>query len=219
MLKKDIRKKLLEVKESKDRVLTEQTIVHNRIMTIFESENNIKNFNKLPKLKKRKLTESLSKELIFINKNRLLVEETQGGIVGMLKGVFGNAFYSIIETMIEPIVDSILGGIGLKGPFKKFLVSSFTNEKMLKGWGDCRIMTEVVVDGIVETLVMQVQENLGKEAAGYSMLRNAILRAFKSQTFYKSISDSIENVVCSVFSKVTGNVAKVTEKLKPEASV
>jgi hypothetical protein len=219
MLKKSIRKKLIEVKESKKKNLTEQKIVHNRIMTIFESEYNIKNFNSLPKSKKRKYANALSRELFFINENKLLSEQSEGGgITGLLKGIFGNAFYGVIETMLEPLVDSILGGLGLKGFFKQFLVSAFTNEKILKSWGDCRVMTEVVADGIVEAIVMKTQETLGTEGIGYSFIRNAMIRVFRDQSFYKDISDSIEEYVCSIFDKISGNVEKVADKLQPEAS-
>jgi hypothetical protein len=46
-LDKKIRKKLLETKEQKDKLIIEQEIVRSRFMMIFESEDNIKNWKNL----------------------------------------------------------------------------------------------------------------------------------------------------------------------------
>ena len=51
MLDKNIKKAILETKEKKEKLLIEENLVKSRIMMIFESEKNIKNFHSLSKKK------------------------------------------------------------------------------------------------------------------------------------------------------------------------
>ena len=55
MLEKQIRKAILETKDNKEKLLIEENLVKSRILMIVESENNIKNFHKLPKKKQEKM--------------------------------------------------------------------------------------------------------------------------------------------------------------------
>jgi hypothetical protein len=219
MLKKDIRKKLIEVKENKNRLLVEQTIVKNRIIAIFGSEKNIKNFNSLSESKKRQIGRSLSREILILKNNGLL-NESSFSLTGIFKNLFGNAFSSVIETMVEPFVNSILTGLGLSGFFKNFLVSILTTNptKLMDAWGNCRVMTNLVAQGISEALAMQVQEKLGASSPGYSILRNLLGKTFKEQEFVTSLSKQIEDVVCGVFNKIAGNAEKVVDKLQTDAN-
>ena len=52
MLEHKVKTAILETKERKEKLLIEQTLIKKRILMIFESEKNIKNFDSLPKFKK-----------------------------------------------------------------------------------------------------------------------------------------------------------------------
>ena len=54
-LQKKIRRKLVETKEQKDRLLIERELIKSRIVMIFEGEKNIKDFHSLSESKKIKL--------------------------------------------------------------------------------------------------------------------------------------------------------------------
>lgn len=222
MLKKDIRKKLTEVKETKDKLLVEQKIVKSRIITIFGNENNIKNFHRLSESKKQKITKALSREIIFLKENNILTEQSSSlNLADTLKGIFGSAFLNIMETLVEPFVSSALAAVGISGYFNKFITSVLTTnyEKLIDAWGDCRLMTELFAAGIVEGMFMQLQEKLGAgESPGYSILRNVLGKVIKNQEFIKSLSDQLQDIVCGVLDKISGNAQKVAEKLKPETS-
>lgn len=213
MLKKDVRKKLLEVKESKDRLLIEQTIIKNRVLLIFESEDNINNFNLLSESKKKKIVKSLYKEIRTLHQNNLINE----GFADILKSIFGNAFSGIIETMVEPFVDSVLGGLGFGGTFKKFLVSVLTTSpsKLISAFKDCRVMTELIAEGIAESMAMTAQEKLGLEGQGWSVIRNILGKTIKEQSFVSQLSDAFEETICGVFNKLTDNAESVLNKLNP----
>jgi len=216
MIEKKIRKQILEIKEKKEKLLIEEKIIKSRIISIFESEDNIKNFSSLSKQKKEKIAFAFYGELNRLNESNLINE----GFGDILAKIFGNSFSGILEGLIEPLVDSILGGLGLSGYFKKFLVSILTTNpaKLVSAFKDCRVMTELVAESISEALFMMMQEEKGFGGTGYNMLRNILGKTFKESQFITSISDSLENFVCELFSKFTGKATQVYNKLKPATS-
>lgn len=217
MLKNNIRKKLIEIQENKNRLLIEQKIVKNRIIAIFGSESNIRNFNRLSESQKRRIGRSLSREILTMKNNGLLTESFS--LSGIFKNLFGNMFSSVVETMVEPFVNSFLSGLGLSGFFKNFLVSIITTnpQRLIDAWGDCRLMTKLASEGIAEALAMQAQEKLGASSQGYSILRNLLAKTFKEQEFIASLSTQLEDFVCGIFDKLSGNAEKVLDKLKPDS--
>jgi len=59
MLKKEIKKSILETKERKEKLLIEQKLVESRIMMIIESKDNIKKFKRLSEEKQQKMAYAL----------------------------------------------------------------------------------------------------------------------------------------------------------------
>ena len=124
MLEKNIKKVILETKEKKEKLLIEEGLVKSRIMMIVESENNIKNFKSLPKEKQEKIAYKLLEEINYLQETNLLNEQ----LMDFLGKIFGNSLGGILQTVAEPMVNSILGAIGLGDSyFGKFLVSFITS--------------------------------------------------------------------------------------------
>ena len=63
MLKKEIKKSILETKERKEKLLIEQKLVESRIMMIIESKDNIKKFKRLSEEKQQKMAYALFEEI------------------------------------------------------------------------------------------------------------------------------------------------------------
>lgn len=215
-LQKDLKKVLKETKEKKDRLLIEQSLVKNRIVNIFGSEENIKNIHKLSEKKKIKLALALMEEIRFLDENQILNEQL-GDFLGKL---FGGALGSFTETLVEPLVNSILSGLGLKGAFKNFLVSFLTSnpKELAKALTDCRALTTLVANSLSEAMVMMIQEKSGMEGGFYTFLRNALGGAVKDTGFVNKIEDFIGDTVCSVFNKLSGKAEDVYNKLKAPAA-
>ena len=127
MLKKDIKKVILETKEKKEKLLIEQKIVENRIMMIFESKENVQNFHLLSEGKKQKMAKALFEEISYLQEQGLLNEQ----LWDILKGIFGNSLGAATETLVEPLINSLLGAIGLGDSyFGKFIVSFITTNPL-----------------------------------------------------------------------------------------
>ena len=213
MLKNQIRKTIIETKEKKEIVLIEQKMVKNRIMMIVESKDNINNFKSLSKEKQLKISFKLMQEFHFLNENQLLNE----GLGDILSSLFGNSLSSLTQTLAEPLVDSILKGIGLGGYFEKFLLSFITTNpsRIFAAFKDCKSLTGLVAEALSEAMVMKIQQDKGAGGHGYDFLRNLLGGAIKDISFVKKIEEGIENTVCGLFGKYSNNAENALDKLKP----
>jgi hypothetical protein len=212
MLKKDIRKALIETKEKKERLLIEETIIKSRIMMIVEDVNN---FSKLPTNQKNKVSEKLLEEFIFLGKNGLINEN----FMDVLKGLFGNVFgRSAVETIAEPIINALLTKIGFKsnGLMKKTMVSFLTSNPsdLINAFTDCKLMTKLVMESFIEGLVMVLQQETDKGGFMYDYIRNTLGGLIKSSGVASGIEDKISGAVCGVFDKFSDKAQNVAQKLK-----
>ena len=124
MLKKEVRKTLMETKELKEKQLIEHQIVESRLLSIFGGLETKKDYDTLPTSKKVKLTKHFISEINFLSENQLLSES----FLESMKSLFGGSFESILQTMMEPIVGSVLGTLGIKkGKFRNIMVSLLTS--------------------------------------------------------------------------------------------
>jgi hypothetical protein len=217
MLKKDIRKTLLETKEKKENVLIEQKIVENRIKSIFKNESDIKYFQGLPKKTKLRYSILLIKEIQELN-NLGLINEQSFSFMDILKSLFGKTFGGIIETAAEPIINSILNAIGFKsdGFLKKFMISFLTSRpsELIKAFSDCKMMTKLLVESFTEGIVMMVQEDMNKGGFMYDTIRNVVGDMIKDTSIATKIETTIENKVCGLFGSFTDKAKDVADKLK-----
>lgn len=217
MLKKEIRKSLVETKEKKERLLIEERLVKNRLAIIFNNVKTTNDFNKLSESKKNKLRFKIMEELSTLEHNGLITEQDLGGVLqSLLGGVFGN----VTQTIFEPMLNSILSGLGLDGFFKNFLISYLTSRpsEVIKSFRDCRLMTKLISEGLVEAMVMTIQKEKGFGGFGYDLVRNSLGSAIKSNTFIQGIEKGLGDTVCGLFSKYTDNAKNVVEKLKPASA-
>ena len=93
MLKNEIRKKIVETKERKEKLLIEEKLVESRIMMIVESKDNFKNFHLLSEEKQLKLGFSLMREFHFLSHNGLLNEQ----LGDFLSKIFGNSLSAVSQ--------------------------------------------------------------------------------------------------------------------------
>ena len=213
MLKKDIKKVILETKEKKEKLLIEQKIVENRIMMIFESKENVQNFHLLSEGKKQKMAKALFEEISYLQEQGLLNEQ----LWDILKGIFGNSLGAATETLVEPLINSLLGAIGLGDSyFGKFIVSFITTNplRLAKALKDCKELTKLIAESLGEAVVMMVQKQQGLEGQGYTFLRNALLGVLQDSAFAEKLEEQLSSIVCEIFGKMNDKASGVYDKLK-----
>ena len=214
MLKKDIRRALIETKEKKENLLIEEKIIKSRMMMIFENGSNIRNIKSLPIKKRNQISLSLIQELHYLNENELLNED----FMDILKSLFGKAFGGVIETAAEPLVNSVLTAVGFKsnGFFKKFIISFLTSRpsELIKAFGDCRTMTKLLIESFLEGIVMMIQQDMEMGGFMYDAVRNTLGGMIKEVSIVSKLEVTISGKVCEMFNKFTGKAEDVAEKLK-----
>jgi hypothetical protein len=216
MIEKKIKKVIKETKEQKEKILIEENLVKNRIFAIVESKEVIDNFEFLPEGKKMKIAKNLIEEIRFLDENNILNEQ----LMDFLGKMFGNSLSGIVQTAVEPIVNSILGGLGLSGFFKNALMSFILKDprRLAKALKSCNELTALVSEALVEALVMMVQEQQGMQGTGYTILRNTLLGAIQDTKVVIELQDKLEDTVCSVYNNFNKKASSVYDKLKPEVA-
>jgi hypothetical protein len=220
-LKKQIRKKIVETKEIKDKKIIEESLVISRILMVVESADKVKNYKSLSIKERIDLSIDLLDEIATLQEQGLINE--QEGLGGMLSKIFGNAWSGLIQTLVEPLVDSILGGLGMNdGFFKSTLKSFFTKSpgrlaKALRG--DCKELTGLVVESVIEGVEMKLLDDRGMNSSGYVFLRNALNDAIHGTEFIQSLQNSMESTICELFGKLTGKASEVVDKLKSQTQL
>jgi hypothetical protein len=214
MVDKTVKKVILETKEKKEKLLIEENLVKSRIMMIIESEDNIKNFSLLSKTKQEKIAYKLLEEINYLQETNLLNEQ----LMDFLGKIFGNSLGGILQTIVEPMVNSILSSIGVTGYFKNFLVSFITTNptRLAKALKSCEELTKLIAESLSEAVFMMIQKQQGLEGQGYTFLRNALGGAVKDTKFIDSIVDQIGGIVCELFGKMNNKASGVYDKLKTD---
>jgi hypothetical protein len=216
-IQKNLKKVLKETKEKKDRILIEQKLVETRIMNIFGTEDNIRNFHLLPENTKLKIAWAVMEEIRFLDENEILNEQL-GDFLGKL---FGGAPGSFVETLVEPLVNSILSGLGIEGFFKNFLTSFLTSNprELARALRDCRALTTLVSNSLAEALAMKLSEKANLTGGFYTFLRNALGKAVKDTAFVNKIEDFLGDMICKTYDKLANNAGNVLQKLQSPAAV
>lgn len=217
-LNKEIKKALVEAKEQKERRLIEESLIKSKIVMICESEDNIKNFDSLTKTKQRKIANAILTEII-LSDDQLLNE----GLWDAITSLFGSSFSGLSQMIGEPIVNSILGALGMEdGYFKSVMISFFTKNwgrlaKALRG--DCKELTGLVAESLVEGMVIQLANSKGMTGAGYTFLRNTLEDAIHSTSFIQGLENSLESTVCGLLNKFTGKATEIASNLKAKPAL
>ena len=212
MLKKDIKKSLLETKERKEKQLIEQKLVKSRIMMIVESEGNMKNFHLLSEEKQFKISYSIFEEIGYLEEQGLMTE----AVWDFLGKIFGNSVGGVAQTIVEPLVNSLLSSIGLGGYFKNFLVSFITSNplRLAKALKSCEELTKLIAESLGEAVVMMIMKDKGMSGQGYGFIRNALGGVAKDYKFTQLLEEQLSSTVCSLFGKMNDKASGVYDKLK-----
>lgn len=213
MLKNHIRKVILETKEKKEKLLIEQNLVNKRILMIFESENNIKNFKSLSKSKKEKIAYKLISEINYLKETNLLNEDLKD----FLGKMFGDNFTNVLDTVINPMVESLMKSLELSGYFKDSMISYLSSDptKFSQALRSCNELSKLVADSISDALDKRIQQQTGFDSQESKFINGALSDAIKEPRFSENLENRINSVVCDLFDTINDKAKKVYEKLKP----
>ena len=213
MLKNHIRKVILETKEKKEKLFIEQNLFNKRILMIFESENNIKNFDSLSKSKKEKIAYKLISEINYLKETNLLNEDLKD----FLGKMFGDNFTNVLDTVINPMVESLMKSLELSGYFKDSMISYLSSDptKFSQALRSCDELSKLVADSLSDALDKRIQQQTGFDSQESKFINGALSDAIKEPRFSENLENRINSVVCDLFDTINDKAKKVYEKLKP----
>lgn len=217
MLKKEVRKTLIETKELKEKQLIEHQIVESRLLSIFEGLETKKDYDTLPTSKKVKLTKHFISEINFLSENQLLSES----FLESMKSLFGGSFESILQTMMEPIVGSVLGTLGIKkGKFRNIMVSLLTSRpsELISSLGNCEMMTKLIVKSFIEAEVMFLQQEAGLDGMVLSFVRNRMGSAAENIELIQKLESNFGHKICEILDRVKSNTENIIKKLQTNSN-
>ena len=213
MLEKRVRKTLVEAKEEKQKQIIQERLVKTRLSVLVEHIQDEDDFNNLTEDKKAQLSYNILSELSYLQSNGLISEVD---LSSAFKSLFGGFFGNVTQTVFEPLIGKIVKPLFGEGFMSNFIISYLTSRpsEVIKSMSDCKLMTKLVAESIVEGMVMSLQRQKGFDAPGYSFLRNTLADAITGTGFVSGIENSISNTVCELFGKFANNAKKVEAKLK-----
>ena len=213
MLEKRVRKTLVEAKEEKQKQIIQERLVKTRLSVLVEHIQDEDDFNNLTEDKKAQLSYNILSELSYLQSNGLISEVDLSSV---FKSLFGGLFGNVTQTVFEPLIGKIVKPLFGEGFMSNFIISYLTSRpsEVIKSMSDCKLMTKLVAESIVEGMVMSLQRQKGFDAPGYSFLRNTLADAITGTGFVSGIENSISNTVCGLFGKFANNAKKVEAKLK-----
>ena len=213
MLEKKIRRSIIETKEQKERQLIGEQLVKSRLSAIVEHIQDEDDFNNLTEDKKAQLSYNILSELSYLQSNGLISEVD---LSSAFKSLFGGFFGNVTQTVFEPLIGKIVYPLFGEGFMSNFIISYLTSRpsEVIKSMSDCKLMTKLVAESIVEGMVMSLQRQKGFDAPGYSFLRNTLADAITGTGFITNIENSLSKTVCSLFGKFANNAKNIESKLK-----
>ena len=214
MLEIKIKKAILETKERKEKLLIEQSLVKNRILMIFESEYNIKNFGYLTKSKQEKIAYKLVYEINYLKETNLLNEQLKD----FIGKIFGDGMTGVFQTIIGPLVDSLMKSLELADYFKESLKSSLSSDptKFAQSLRSCDELSKLVAESLSKAVHERIMAQSGPNTIESKFLNSALADAVQDQSFSENVQRKIRDVVCDLFNTMSEKASKVYDKLKPD---
>jgi hypothetical protein len=213
MLKNNIRKVILETKEKKEKLLIEQSLVKKRILMIFESESNIENFELLSERKKEKIAYKLISEINYLKETNLMNENLKD----FLGKIFGDNLTNVFNTVINPMVDSLMKSLQLSDYFKDSMTSYLSSDptRFSQALVSCEQLSKLVADSLSDALDNRIQQKTGFDSQESKFINGALSDAIREPRFSENLEKRINSVVCDLFDQINEKASKVYDKLKP----
>ena len=212
-LNKTIRKNLLEVKENKKSLLTEQKIIISRYSIISES------ITSKSKRSQRDVAHKMLTEMIYLRNQgfseELLMEEEKSFFSSM-SSLFGGGF---LDTFKEIGMKWVLEKLGL--PANSYIsevlqtaAGELSLSEIPKLFTDCNFTSEWVAHSFAEGYVKKLMDEKGFDGIFMSTVRNGLVQSLQNSDFYKSIASSLTPYICRMLGGLGDKLDKVSSAVK-----
>jgi hypothetical protein len=192
MLEVRVKNAILETKEKKEKLLIEQNLVKKRILMILESKNNSD---------KEKIAYKLVSELNYLQETKLLNEQLKD----FLGKIFGDNLNVIFQTIIEPMVGSLMKSLELADYFKDELTQSLSSDPMRfsQALRSCEELTKLIADSLADAIHNRILQKTETDSVNSKFLNSALADAVKDPRFIENLERNINSVICDLFDSMS----------------
>ena len=203
-----IKKTLIETKERKNNQIIENKLVESRLKFIIED---VSVFNKKSKQVKIKEGFKFLRETSYLKSMGMLNEN----LSDIFKQMFGNSFESILGTVSDPFVGSILNKLSIPQEIKTSVLDTIKQRanELLAHMDTCENLSKFISDIVSEITVLKMT---AKNITGSQVLDSAIVDTMGDDVFKTKLSEKIEEEVCLLFNKYAENAKNLVTKLTSE---
>lgn len=221
-LSKSLRKNISEIKEKKNNLIVEHSIVQSRLKFVLEQTYQNKNQKVWALISEMVNLEEQGFDLKQLNE--------QFDLFGFLGSLMGGSVRSISQVIGEYITDAIADkfGINKTNYFYNVLRSAITSTNILdygKLFSDCRFLTNRICDSLIEAVVTQQQaKHLGSQSGGEfitNALRNSLLEILteKKDSLIQKLEDLLGTIVCDSVASWRKNLANVGKEMQTKVGL
>lgn len=201
------------------KIIKENLIIENFKQKMQNNPNYV-NFDKLTHSKKMVASYFYLLEVNSMLKNETITEQFDlNSIVNFISGnkTASAGASGIGQYFLERMIKSLATRIGIK---ESWLLDTIVNYfldnplDIIKSFTDCNLMTEKILDALVETLVKKLVDgnsnflgtNILSSGLG-GVLRNSIMELFQNAEWKKTLVSQFTPIVCKFVSEFTSKIA------------
>ena len=203
-----IKKTLVETKERKNNQIIENKLVESRLKFIIED---VAVFKKKSKQTKIKEGFKFLRETSYLKSIGMLNEN----LSDIFKQMFGNSFESVLGTVSDPFVGSILNKLSIPQEIKTSVLDTIKQRanELMAHMDTCENLSKFISDIVSEITVAKMTT---KNITGSQFLDSAIVDTMGDDVFKTKLSEKIKEEVCLLFNKYAENAKNLVTKLTSE---
>jgi hypothetical protein len=212
-INKTIRKNLLEAKENKKSVLTEQKIIISRYSIISEG------ITSKSKRSQKDVASKILVEMVSLRKQGFseeLLMEQEKSFFSSMSSLFGGGF---LDTFKEIGMKWILEKLGISptsyiSEVLQAAAGDLSLSEIPKLFSDCNFTTEFIAHAFAEGYGKKLMDEKGFDGIFMSTIRNGLVEMLTKSDFYKNIASSLTPYVCKLIGGLDDKLEKVAGTMK-----
>ena len=138
-----------------------------------------------------------------------LVTETLGTL---FKGIYCNSFESSINSISEPLFDSIFNKIVLDEELKQAVLQTIQSktQELIANMDNCLDFSKFLSDIILEEYAKKLDK---EKQTNMDVIRTALMDAVDDEMFRKNLQSKLEKEVCVLYDKFTENAKNLMVRM------
>lgn len=217
MLKKLIKKKLVETKENKKSILTENKIIRSKFNFLYENTKirNQKDLNKFYVL-------ILSEMVNLYNKgfDSKLIAENAENLFTVLNTLFNESGNSVVEVFKQKGIDWLIQNLGLSpednlSQYMKDVLNKTELNEVARLFSDCQFLSKKIAQSVKENYIADLES----EAEGnefMKVVKNSFSSVIQNSDIETRLETNINSIICPLVDQAQSKFEEMLKNMKSQ---